>query len=106
MPTWKLAPIIALSALAVPIEAQDSSFPMPDYSATIGDAAQGAATMAAARGATGSRPVSRPSARSTSSGQPSARTRRNCARARGFEADRVKHPQLPRVLAMCRQLGL
>jgi len=106
MTVWKLATFIAIATVPVATQAQDSSFPMPDYNATIGDAAQGAATMAAARGRTGGRQATGPRSRRAPAGQPGARARRDCAKARAFASDGVQHAQLPRMLGMCRQLGL
>jgi hypothetical protein len=103
MTLWKLAAIAAIATVPAMSHAQDSSFPMPDYGPMIGNAAQGAATMSAARGRTSS--ASRPRSHGNASSAAASRARAQCAKARGWAADGVEHPNLPRVLQMCERQG-
>jgi hypothetical protein len=100
MASWKY---VAAFAVVLPsmAQAQDSSFPMPDYGPLIGNAAQGAATMAAARGRTRSSQAGGTRSPVDASSAAASRTRAQCAKARGWAADRVEHPNLPRVVQMC-----
>jgi hypothetical protein len=90
------ATAIALAALvASPAQAQ-GAFDMGVLTNTI---SQDHVTQSEAKRARQQRPASSPDAAER------AKTRANCAKARGWAAQGRKFAELPRVLGLCKQLG-
>lgn len=95
MAAWKTATFLLMLATPLAAHAQDGV----DWGGLMQTEAMGSAMEEAAREGSPTQPTRR------STDASAAKARANCAKARGWVAEGVKHPQLPRAIALCRQLG-
>lgn len=95
-----MAAVLVLSMIPAAALAQHDSFPIVDWGPMIQTEAMNSAIDYAARQGSG-----KPQAKQAPARAGNAKTRANCARARGWAADGVQDARLPRILSMCKQLG-
>lgn len=97
--------LFALAAI-VAAPAGSAQAQVMDWGPIIQSEAMGSAIAEAGREGSGARPTRRSrTASAAGSGRSNPQTRAKCARARGWAADGVRHPDLPQVLNMCRRMG-
>ena len=92
---WYYAPILLMLATPLAAHAQDGV----DWGGLMQTEAMGSAMEEAARAGAPAQPTRR------STDASAAKARANCVKARGWVAEGVKHPDLTRAIALCRQLG-
>jgi hypothetical protein len=100
--TRLLAAIAVVFAPLATVQAQE----VMDWGPIIHAEAMGSAMAEAGREGSRGQSASRARSRKQSGSSASAaRARSQCNRARGWAADGVEHPDLPRVLRMCQRQG-
>lgn len=100
-PTTMLAMAAMIAAPTATAQAQE----VMDWGPMIHSEAMGSAIAEAGREGSRGSSSRRPRSRSNAGSAASSRARSQCARARGWAADGVNHPELPRVLRACQRSG-